>query len=171
MRRRTVVIGLLGTTLDRGHGPKRWEHWRPTVAACQHEELLVHRFVLLYPRSFSTLAETIRDDIRHISPETAVQLVLDETADPWDFEAVYGTLHDFARGYRFDTDREDYLVHITTGSHVAQICLFLLTESRHIPGRLLQTSPRRVRGHDPGTFSVIDLDLSKYDRIATRFAR
>ena len=171
MHRRTVVIGLLGTTLDRGQGPARWEHWRPTVAACQHEDLVVDRFVLLYPASFSTLAATVRDDIHHVSPETSVQLVLDETSDPWDFEAVYGTLHDFARGYPFDTDAEDYLVHITTGSHVAQICLFLLTETRHIPARLLQTSPRRTRSIDPGTFSVIDLDLSKYDRIATRFER
>jgi len=171
MRRQTVVIGLLGTTLDRGKGRGRWEHWRPTVAACQHEDLIVDRFVLLHPRTATTLAGDVRDDIRHVSPETTVQLVVDEATDPWDFEAVYGTLHDFARGYPFDTDREDYLVHITTGSHVAQICLFLLTESRHIPGRLLQTSPRRTRGNDPGTFSIIDLDLSKYDRIATRFER
>jgi transcriptional regulatory protein RtcR len=28
-----------------------------------------------------------------------------------------------------------------------------------------------MRGNDPGTFRIIDLDLSKYDRIATRFAR
>ncbi|MCW2414627.1 MULTISPECIES: RNA repair transcriptional activator RtcR family protein [unclassified Sphingobium] len=32
------------------------------------------------------------------------------------------------------------LLHITTGAHVAQICLFLLTEARYLPGRLLQTS-------------------------------
>ena len=165
------MIGLLGTTLDRGQGPNRWEHWRPTVAACQHDDLIVDRFVLLHPRSFSALAETVRDDIRQVSPETTVQLVVDETTDAWDFEAVYGTLHDFARGYPFDTEAQDYLVHITTGSHVAQICLFLLTESRHIPGRLLQTNPVRSRQHTPGTFSIIDLDLSKYDRIATRFER
>ena len=172
MPRRCVVIGLLGTTIDRGRGPKRWEGWRPSVAACQHDDLLIHRFELLYPPRFSTLAETVRDDIRHVAPETEVRLVTDPTQDPWDFEDVYGSLHDFARGYRFDTEAEDYLVHITTGSHVAQICLFLLTESRHIPGRLLQTSPPvGMRGGDPGTFRIIDLDLSKYDRIATRFAR
>jgi transcriptional regulatory protein RtcR len=172
MKRRTVVIGLLGTTIDRGMGAKRWEVWRPTVAACQHEDLLVDRFELLHPQRFTSLAETVRDDIRHVSPETEVRLVLDETSDPWDFEEVYGSLHDFARSYKFDTEAEDYLVHITTGSHVAQICLFLLMESRHIPGRLLQTTPPpRRRGGAPGTFSLIDLDLSKYDRIATRFAR
>jgi transcriptional regulatory protein RtcR len=110
--------------------------------------------------------------MRHAAPETDVRLVVDPTADAWDFEDVYGNLHDFARSYPFETEAEDYLVHITTGSHVAQICLFLLTESRHIPGRLLQTSPPPgPRGTDPGTFAIIDLDLSKYDRIATRFAR
>src|SRR5437899_2287161 len=172
MKGRTVVIGLVGTTIDRGKGTKRWEGWRPSIAACQHEDLLIDRFELLHPQRFTALAETVRDDIRHVSPETEVRLVVDPTADPWDFEDVYGSLHDFARSYRFDTETEDYLVHITTGSHVAQICLFLLMESRHIPGRLLQTSPPTgMRGGDPGTFRIIDLDLSKYDRIATRFAR
>ena len=170
--RRCVGIGLLGTTIDRGKGARRWESWRPTVAACQHDDLLISRFELLHPVQHRALAETIRDDIRHVSPETEVRLVVDPTTDAWDFEDVYGNLHDFARSYPFDVEAEDYLVHITTGSHVAQICLFLLTESRHIPGRLLQTSPPPgIRGGDPGTFSIIDLDLSKYDRIATRFAR
>jgi transcriptional regulatory protein RtcR len=171
-RRHCVVIGLLGTTLDRGIGAGRWETWRPSVAACQHEDLLVGRFELLHSRQSTALAEVVRADIARISPETEVRLVAHETGDPWDFEEVYGGLHDFARAYPFDPDSEDYLVHITTGTHVAQICLFLLTESRHIPGRLLQTSPpARTRRSGPGTFRIIDLDLSKYDRIATRFSR
>ena len=172
MAKRCVVLGLLGTTIDRGTGTRRWEGWRPSVAVCQHEDFLIDRFELLHPRGFARLAETIRDDIRHVSPETEVRLAVDPTSDPWDFEEVYASLHDFARSYPFDTDAGDYLVHITTGSHVAQICLFLLTESRHIPGRLLQTNPPiGMRGRDPGTFSIIDLDLSKYDRLATRFER
>jgi transcriptional regulatory protein RtcR len=169
----TVVLGLLGTTLDQGRGPARWDTWRPTIAACQHEDLLISRFELLYPKRFEQLAAAVQADIAHVSPETEVRLWPHDTADPWDFEEVYGALHDFVRAYPFDPDAEDYLVHITTGSHVAQICLFLLTESRHIPGRLLQTNPpaRRQRGRDAGTFRVIDLDLSQYDRIASRFAR
>ena len=90
--------------------------------------------------------------------------------DPWDFEDVYATLHDFARGYPFKPDEEDYLVHITTGSHVAQICLFLLTEARYLPGpadpdRAAEQAPRRT----PGSYAIVDLDLSKYDRLASRF--
>jgi transcriptional regulatory protein RtcR len=62
----------------------------------------------------------------------------------------------------------DYLIHITTGTHVAQICLFLLTEARWFPGRLLQCSPDRDRSA-PGKVTTIDLDLSRYDGIASRF--
>ena len=108
------------------------------------------------------------EDIAAVSPETTVRLHQIEFGDPWDFERVYETLFSFARSYPFDTDAEDYLVHITTGTHVAQICLFLLTESRYLPGRLLQASPERDRSA-PGQIKVIDLDLSKYDRIASRF--
>lgn len=47
----------------------------------------------------------------------------------------------------------------------------LLTEARYLPGRLIQTAPpgRRQRG-GPGAYAIIDLDLSKYDRLASRFA-
>ncbi len=65
--------------------------------------------------------------------------------DPWDFEEVYGALHDFARAYPFDPEAEDYLVNITTGTHVAQICWFLLTEARYIPAKFC-SSPRPSAG-------------------------
>src|SRR5262249_56320769 len=52
--------------------------------------------------------------------------------------------------------------------HVGQVRLFLLTESRWLPGRLIQCSPERDRSA-PGTVKIIDLDLSRYDRIASRF--
>lgn len=163
-----VVIGLLGTTLDRGQGAARWQCWRPSVAVCRHNDMVVCRFELLHGARDTKLADQVEQDIRSVSPETEVRRHEVQFGDPWDFESVYSTLHDFARGYTFDTEREDYLVHITTGTHVAQICLFLLTESRHLPGRLLQTSPERDRTM-PGSYKIIDLDLSRYDRIASRF--
>jgi transcriptional regulatory protein RtcR len=166
-----VVLGLLGSTLDRDRGPDRWSQWRPTVDLCRHEDLLVRRFELLHGRREHRLAETVIADIRSVSPETEVRAHVMDFGDPWDFELVYGTLHDFARAYPFEPDREDYLVHVTTGTHVAQICLFLLTETRYFPGRLLQTAPpKRPRTTAPGSYSIIDLDLSKYDRLAARFA-
>ena len=168
-----VVIGLLGTTLDTGKGTKRWERWRPTVSLCQHEDLVVDRLELLHGLRATALAEVIERDIEMVSPETTVVRHVVDTDDPWDFEEVYGALHDFAGRYSFDTDREEYLVHITTGTHVAQICNYLLTEARYFPARLVQTSPPRGNkgrvNDSPGRFSIIDLDLSKYDRLASRF--
>jgi transcriptional regulatory protein RtcR len=107
-----------------------------------------------------------------VSPETKVVLHDVPMEDPWDFEQVYSALYDFAQSYRFDTDNEEYWIHITTGTHVVQICLFLMTEAFYFPGRLLQTSPPRRQGPgEPGSHVLIDLDLSKYDRIAQRFSR
>jgi transcriptional regulatory protein RtcR len=171
----TVVIGLLGPTLDSGVGAARWERWRPTVAACQQPDLLVSRFELLHQPQYASLGRTLRADIAAVSPETKVRLVPCAMADPWDLEGVYAALHDFARSYPFDPEREDYLVHITTGTHVAQIVLFLLTESRHLPARLLQTSPPTRADRVPerrtiGSWRAFDLDLSRYDRLASRFA-
>ncbi|MEL6180745.1 MAG: RNA repair transcriptional activator RtcR family protein, partial [Myxococcota bacterium] len=165
-----VLLGLLGTTLDRGQEVTRWERWRPTVALFQHDDLLISRFELLYQRQFSELASTVIDDIRHCSPETEVRGHVVEFEDPWDFEPVYEALHDFARDYPFDPDHEEYFLHISTGTHVAQICMFLLTEARYFPAALIQTSPPNRSNRDvAGAFRVIDLDLSKYDSIATRF--
>ena len=173
--KKTVVIGLIGTQLDQGMGRRRWERWRPTIDLCRHDDLVVDRLELLIQRRWRTLADQLVDDIAAVSPETEVRLHEVPFRDPWDFEEVYERLHEFARGYAFDVEAEDYLVHITTGTHVAQICLFLLTESHHLPGRLLQTSPPSRRGRDPGAgtgrYSVIDLDLSRYDRLAARFRR
>jgi transcriptional regulatory protein RtcR len=167
-QRSAVVIGLLGTTLDMGKHPDRWQNWRPSVSLCRQPDLIVRRFELLHGKRDSSLAKTVRADIRTVSPETEVRQHEMEFSDPWDFEEVYETLFKFSRQYPFDTESEDYLIHITTGTHVAQICLFLLTESRYMPGRLVQCSPERDRS-SPGTIKIIDLDLSKYDRIASRF--
>ena len=138
--------------------------WRPSVAICQHENLLIRRFELLYLPKEETLAELVAADIASVSPETEVRIHLLSLKDPWDFEEVYGALHDFARAYTFDPETEEYLVHITTGTHVAQICLFLLTESRHLPGQapaMLAADPartggadRHLPGHRPGPVEV-----------------
>jgi len=168
-----TVIGFLGSTLDASKfGPSRWSKWRPSVALAMHEDLRVDRFVLIHAEAHSRLAEYVSEDIGSVSPETTIEHQVINFTDPWDFEEVYGKLLDFARSYPFDPEVEDYLVHITTGTHVAQICLFLLTEANYLPGKLLQTQPakRADDGGAPGRWNTIDLDLSRYDSIATRFA-
>lgn len=169
-RRKLIVIGLLGTTLDGGIGRNRWTRWRPTISAVANEDLLIDRFELLHPTSALTTCETVVADMRQVAPETKVNPHILDVQDPWDFEQMFAALHDFARAYPFDPEREDYLVHITTGTHVAQICMFLLTEARYFPAKLLQTSPAQdARDRSLGNYAIIDLDLSRYDRLASRF--
>lgn len=172
MAKRRVVLGFLGTQLDGGNGAGRWEKWRPTVSLAQHEDVVVDRLELLYTPRHTELAERVGADIATVSPETKTRLVPLELADPWDFGEVYGALYDWSRSYSFDPEHEEYWVHITTGTHVVQICLFLLVEARFIPGVLLQTAPpKRQRAGDPGSYTLIDLDLSRYDVLAQRFER
>ncbi|MDA7415414.1 RNA repair transcriptional activator RtcR [Xenophilus arseniciresistens] len=166
-----VVIGFIGTQLDSGRGAGRWEKWRPTLSLAQHPDMVVARMELIHTPRHTALAEMVKADIEGVSPETEVRLVPLDIEDPWDFGEVYTRLYDWARAYPFDTAREQYWAHITTGTHVAQICMFLLAESRIVPGVLAQTSPpRRQREGDPGSFTLIDLDRSRYDAIAQRHA-
>ncbi|WP_257458240.1 RNA repair transcriptional activator RtcR [Archangium lipolyticum] len=169
--RETVVLGMLGTTLDMGRGPKRWEKWRPTVGLCQQDDLVVHRLELLTLPGHDELVQIVTEDIAQVSPETRVRPTVLAIRDPWDLEETYGALLDYVKAYPFQPEQEDYFVHITTGTHIVQISMFLLVESRHIPGRLVQTSPPRAgRDHGgPGEHALIDLDLSKYDTLARRF--
>ncbi|MFL9870053.1 RNA repair transcriptional activator RtcR [Paraburkholderia megapolitana] len=172
--RKTVAIGFLGTVLDQGSRARRLQKWRPTVSLCLQRQLPIDRLELLHPVNFERLAERVKDDLARLSPHTEVRLSELSIRDPWDFEEVYAKLHDYARAYPFDLDREDYLIHITTGTHVAQICWFLLAEARYLPAKLVQTAPPRPTDEGPsgaGTASVIDLDLSRYNLIAQRFTR
>jgi transcriptional regulatory protein RtcR len=173
--KKTVAIGILGSKLDRvGKGSQRWSKWRPTLSLCQQPDLLIDRLELIHGDApwDTDLALKVATDIAQVSPETEVRLHPMAMQNAWDFEEVYASLHDFAADYPFDTAGEDYLVHITTGTHVQQIVWFLLAESRHIPAKLIQTQPNGVRADDSaptGKYVVTDLDLQRYDQIAKRF--
>ena len=165
-----TVVSLLGTTLDqRGsrNGLNRWSVWRPSVALAMQKDLRFDKYVIIYPPDYERLLGKITADIKVCSPQTEIVTVPIAMENPWDFEEVYSKLYDFSRNFDFSGEDEDYYIHITTGTHVAQICLFLLNESHHLPGRLIQTHP----GETPeGSYTVIDLDLSRYDMLARRFA-
>lgn len=170
MTKDLVIIGILGSNLDGGDGMERWERWRPTISLGQHPDLLVKRIDLIYPSRYEKLGELIRSDLETVSPETEVRATHVEFEDPWELESTYSALFEYVKRYSFDLAREEYLVHITTGTHVQQICLFLLTEARYFPAKLIQTAmlPSRERILE-GWYRIFDLDLSKYDRIASRF--
>lgn len=184
--KKNVVFGFLGNVLDaRGKGNKRWLYWRPTVDICIHDDLPISRLELLMYKEDAYLAQQVADDLKILRPNIQVNLIEVSINDPWDFEQVYTILLDFARQYSFDTDKEDYFLHITTGTHVAQICWFLLAESRFYPSKLLQSSPLPKKDKKntlprlatkpspenilPGQLAVIDLNLNRYDKILSRF--
>jgi len=176
MKKRRVVIGVLGTVMDkRGKRANRLRKWRPTVALCLQPDLPVDRLELLHQPQDRGMAEQITEDISQLSPHTTVRACPVTIADPWDFEEVYAAFLDFATHYQFDTEHEEYLVHITTGTHVAQICWFLLTEARYLPASLIQNGPASREAPEEavpvGRYSIIDLDLSRYATLTSRFQR
>ncbi len=172
---KTTVISVLGTQKDAhgGTGASRWDTWRPTIGLVQQEDLPIDELHLIFNRSFQNLADRIKADITSVSPETRVVFDIIELKDPWDFEEVYEKFYDYSKSPCFHKEKTRYYIHMSTGSHVEQICLFLLAESRHLPAKLVQTTPKE--GHvrnskDPkGTHTIIDLDLSRYDKLARRF--
>lgn len=100
--KRTVAIGFIGATLDRlGKGAARWQKWRPSIGLCQQPDLLIDRLELIHGNDARDLglAERIRADIAAVSPHTEVRLQQMELRNPWDFEEVYGALHDFVSAY------------------------------------------------------------------------
>jgi transcriptional regulatory protein RtcR len=170
MKRKTTVIGFLGSRLDGGVTEKRWLRWRPSVGACAQPEFHIDQYEMLVSNeSFVPLSDRVIEDMRSVSPDTEVHQHLLTKHDPWNFEEMYALLHDFAKGYTFRDDT-DYYVHLTTGSHVSQICLFLLTEARYFPAKMLDTQPSEDRSDWRGSVKIIDLNLSSYDKLASRFA-
>ena len=135
-----VVFGFLGSKLDAGMSERRLARWRPTVALCAHAHFPVNRLeLLLHSEADQPLAERVISDLSVVSPQTRVCTQVLKDVNPWNFEDIFGALHDIARAYPF-SENERYYIHLTTGSHVAQICLFLLAESRRIPALLVETA-------------------------------
>ncbi|AIQ99368.1 transcriptional regulator [Pluralibacter gergoviae] len=176
MKKRRVVIGVLGTVLDkRGKRANRHRKWRPTVGLCLQPDFSIDRLELIHQPRDAGLAKQLAEDITQVSAGTHVRPHAIALQNPWDFEEVYAAFLDFAIHYPFDTENEEYLVHITTGTHVAQICWFLLTEARYLPATLLQTGPAPKDSTQEATVagvcSVINLDLSRYATLTSRFQR
>ncbi len=165
-----IVIGILGSRLDNvGLGSKRWLRWRPTMSLLMHHEFPVDELILIYHKQDQALLDLTLKDISTLCLDIEISIYLVDYDDPWDFEQVYSQLHDFSHAYNFDPENNNYHFHITTGTHVAQICIYLLTEANYFPGKLIQTAPSKEGAH--GELFTIDLDLSRYDQIASRFNR
>lgn len=169
---KNVVIGILGAVKDnKGRGSKRWNAWRPTISCVMQDDFAVHRLELLYEPNYLRLARKIVEDIAQVSPATQVVLVETAWTDPWDLAEVYDGLYQYANHYPFNTEEEEYFLNITTGTHVNQICMFMLSEAQIFPSKLIQVSPDfEAENRAKGSMSIIDLDLSKYAALAARFS-
>ncbi len=168
-----VIYSIVGQRLDkaskrRGAYEKRFERrWRPTVSLAQMAN--VAEIHLLYDNEES-LAEEVKEDILTLNSNVRVFLHQVEFADPWELAQAHLTLVDFVEkeAASFKPDHE-YLFHITTGTHIQQICIYKLVEGHYFPGKILQTAPSEKGGE--ARFQIIDLDLSKYDAVAERVRR
>jgi transcriptional regulatory protein RtcR len=168
-----VVIGMLRGTRDEGAEAHRPARGRALIELCGQPHLQIDRLELIVEPRATRVAERMTHEVAEISPGTVVRSHPVDVGDGSDFEHVYGALLDFAATYPFARDREDYLVHMGTGTTIAQICLFLLTQSRHIPGRLIFAASASASASAAASrgFTIIDLDLSTHERLTSRFRR
>ena len=169
MQPKNVVIGWVGSEKDKGTGDKRWEKWRPSISLFQHRELPFDRCELLYQAKFEDLMKSVTQDIAEMSPNTLIRPCLIDFNEPWNFPEVYRVLYEFMSAYEFKCESENYFLHLTTGTHVSQICMFLLAEAKIFPGKLIQSSPLGKSTKEmSGRYEIVDLGHRDFDRIRSR---
>ncbi|GHV24412.1 Fis family transcriptional regulator [Spirochaetia bacterium] len=140
--KKCVVFGFLG--YDRDIGRIGVERWRSIISLFEHPEFHVDVFHVIYPSvspefDAAHIVNEVLHDIAWLSPSTVQKSHIVNFSTPWDFKEVYGKLFRFCEDFSFNPDTEDYLFNISIGTHVQQICVYLLTESRRFPGKILQT--------------------------------
>jgi transcriptional regulatory protein RtcR len=140
--KKIVVFGFLG--FDRDIGRSGVERWRSSITIFEHPEFPVDVFHAICPSASpefdaTHLVNEVLYDIAWLSPATALKTHIVNFTTPWDFKEVYGKIFHFCEDFKFNLETEDYFFHISVGTHVQQICVYLLTESRRFPGKILQT--------------------------------
>lgn len=162
-----VVIGWLGVELDEPGSGGNSKKWRPSISLVQHRDFIVTQFEMLYQPEHFKRAERVKADIKLASPSTKVILHEIKLKDPRNFPDVFEALQSFSEEYKFEVEKKNYFVHLTTGTHVAQICMFLLTEAHVIPGSLIQTAPPKGK-HDLAKYEILDIGDPQFLRIRSR---
>ena len=193
---KNIVIGMPGLGKDapeqvRSYDAKikQWvdnpslENWRPSIGACLQKNLPVHKFILICEEQHSKKGRQLRDDIITLTPCKEVEIAtIKDLQNPWDFKEVYQALEAFALDYKFSESDEEYFLHITTGTHAVQISFFLLSESKTIPAKILQTSPgkdsTKVRDWEKsdhkrkpfiGSHEIVDIHAERMEVLHQRF--
>ena len=166
--KRKVVFSPLATEMD-----KDGSKWKPSLEVCKLQHFITDQLVLLYPDESDKadlaveVKRQIKDQSRKLGRIVSVKPIKYKINDPWDFEEVYCELYDIIRGFEFKTEREEYYMHVSAGTHVFRQCFDRLTYNRYFPGKLLQSIPPEVRrkGVD---YRVVDTSPANFKRILKR---
>ena len=175
--KRRVILGSISLGRDAIYNPKeRNKAWRPTVAVARQKDLPVDHVILFHdsdPQRLKLL-HILTADMRTHTPGLSVKYEQLEVADFDDLKDVWAALSRFVRAYDWKPDEEEYLVHLTPGSAAFHIALYLMTEARLIPGKLIQTSEVDAElGKDPelrvtGAHTILDLQQREYEHVVGR---
>lgn len=151
----TVAFCILGAAHDRSAlGPESMR-WRPILDLCAGNRPRIDRLELLVQPELEMLAEIVHRQLRHVAPQTEVQLQMLPFLSPWDLPQVHEALGHFARAYPFRPDEEHYLLHLTTSTAVQQVGLILLWAERVWPAQLA-FAPRNER-NEPSGITILSL--------------
>jgi len=165
------IIGILGKEKDFGNNKNYNKSWRPTVEVVKSDQWTVKYYHIIVDDSTTKdMRDKIENDIRELSPTTKIKYYEMNWEDPWEFEDVYVSLFDLSKKIQKQKNRELY-INITTGTHTAQICLFLLAEANRFGSKhLLQVRKPEKKDHF-SKLTVINLYAVEYDMIAQRFEK
>ena len=167
---KTVVISLLGTEKDNATST-----WRPNCELAHLKDAKgipfhIDQIILIYNENqHRTLAEEVQAIIQERAPAMVVELQQLYRQNPWNFEEAFGVYYDYANSFIPDPDTTYYL-HLNTGTHTDQICLFLLADRHYIPAQLLQTIPPNA-GHPYTSFATVNLNLETYQSFLKHYAQ
>ncbi|GHV64829.1 Fis family transcriptional regulator [Spirochaetia bacterium] len=167
INKKKIIFGFLGTLKDRLDS-----EYQPTLSVCTNRDLAIDEFHLFYGNTngeFEILAEAVRKKIMRSVPGLQVILHSILYDKPWDFEEVYPTLFKECEKFKFDTAKNEYYFHISTGTHAVKISIFLLAATGYFPGKLIQSFRPNKEAGRPAEQKVIDLSLGQYSKIKEIF--
>lgn len=172
------LIAFLGMEKDnRGFNEGRWEHFRPSVSICMHDDLEIETYYIIYQESSEAQFQLVSKDINEISPNTKVVPVIIQFDDLFDPVEVLEKQRNFVSSL---DDTKSYFINITTGTHINHLAWFKLVENNFIDAKLIQSfgfskktkTLENISNEEfvRGRYKVIDFKLEKYDRYFTLLA-